>query len=73
MKILKKMMGFRDPPKAHRRDRLINTISAMVGVRQDILELSRKIEERTRKLDLLIDDLIQEMKHRRILETRRVR
>ena len=52
---------------------LIGVISEMVGVRQDIEELARKVEERTRKLDLLIDQLIEEMKHKRILETRRVR
>lgn len=52
---------------------LIGVISEMVGVRQDIAELARKVEERTRKLDLLIDKLIEEMKHKRIIETRRVR
>lgn len=72
MKILEKIMGGRKRPKS-RGDRLIQTISEMVEVRQDILELSRKTEERTRKLDLLIDNLIEELKHRRILETRRVR
>lgn len=72
MKIFEKIMGSRKRPKS-RGDRLIQTISEMVEVRQDILELSRKTEERTRKLDLLIDNLIEELKHRRILETRRVR
>lgn len=71
MNILKLFRRRKDP--VARRDRLIRTISDMVGVRQDILELSRKVEERSRKLDLLIDDLIEELKHRRILETRRVR
>lgn len=44
----------------------------MVGVRQDIQELARQIEAKTRKLDILIDDLIEELKHRRILESVRV-
>lgn len=52
---------------------IIGVISEMVGVRQDIQELSQKIDERTRKLDLLVDDLIEQLKHKRILETRRVK
>lgn len=52
---------------------IIKIVSEMVGVRQDIKELAEKIEERTRKLDLLIDNLIEEMKHKGILETRRVK
>lgn len=53
--------------------RIIRIISEMVGVRQDIAELANKIEERTRKLDLLIDSLIDELKHKNILETRKVK
>lgn len=52
---------------------IVKVVSEMVEVRQDILELSQKIEERTRKLDLLIDDLVEHLKHHRVLETRRVR
>lgn len=72
MNILKRIMGRSNKEPKVRGDRLLRTISDMVGVRQDILELSRQIEGKTRKLDLLIDDIIEEMKHRRILETRRV-
>jgi len=50
----------------------LKIVSEMVGVRQDILDLSQKIEERTRKMDLLIDELLEWMKHKRIIETRRV-
>lgn len=51
---------------------LIKIVTQMVEVRQDIEELSRKVEERTRKLDLLIDGLIEFMKHRGLVETRKV-
>jgi cell division protein FtsL len=44
----------------------------MVEVRQDIQDLTRKLEERTRKLDLLIYDMVEWMKHKRIIETRSV-
>jgi cell division protein FtsL len=44
----------------------------MVEVRQDIQDLTRKLDERTRKLDLLIDDMVEWMKHKRIIETRSV-
>jgi cell division protein FtsL len=50
----------------------IKIVSEMVGVRQDIQELSRKIEERTRKMDILISNLVEWMKHKRIIETRKV-
>lgn len=73
MKIIDRLLVRRKKEPEARGDRLIRTISEMVGVRQDIQELARKVEERTRKLDLLIDKLIDEMKHRRILETRRVK
>lgn len=71
MNVLKRIFGRRET-QVPRGDRLIRLISAMVEVRQDVLELSRKVEGKTRKLDVLIDDLIEELKHRRILETRRV-
>jgi cell division protein FtsL len=51
----------------------IKIVSEMVGVRQDIQELSRRIEERTMKMDRLIDDLVEWMKHKRIIETRKVK
>jgi Ni,Fe-hydrogenase III large subunit len=73
MKIIDRLLGRRKKEPNIKGDRLIRTISDMVGVRQDIQELARKVEERTRRLDLLIDQVIDEMKHRRILETRRVR
>jgi cell division protein FtsL len=50
----------------------LKIVSEMVGVRQDILELSRKVEDRSRKMDLLIDQLLEWMKHKRIIETRKV-
>lgn len=71
MNVLKRIFGRRETQVPH-GDRLIRLISAMVEVRQDVLELSRKVEGKTRKLDVLIDDLIEELKHRRILESRRV-
>lgn len=50
----------------------LKIVGEMVVVRQDIQELSRKIEERTMKMDRLIDDLVEWMKHKRIIEARRV-
>lgn len=50
----------------------LKIVSEMVGVRQDILELSRKVEDRSRKMDRLIDQLLEWMKHKRIIETRKV-
>jgi len=51
----------------------LKIVGEMVEVRQDIQELSQKIEERTRKMDFLIDELIEWMKHKRIIETRKVK
>jgi cell division protein FtsL len=50
----------------------IRIVSEMVGVRQDMQELSRKMEERTRKMDCLIDEIVELMKHKRIIEPRKV-
>jgi cell division protein FtsL len=50
----------------------IKIVSEMVGVRQDMQELSRRIEERTMKMDRLIDELVEWMKHKRIIEPRNV-
>lgn len=52
---------------------LMKIVSEMVQVRQDVEELARKVEERSRKLDLLIDELLEQMKHKRLIELRRVR
>jgi cell division protein FtsL len=49
----------------------IRIVSEMVGVRQDMQELSRKMEERTRKMDRLIDEIVEWMKHKRIIEPRK--
>lgn len=51
----------------------IKIVSEMVGVRQDIQELSRRVEEKTMKMDRLIDELVEWMKHKRIIELRKVR
>jgi cell division protein FtsL len=51
----------------------IKIVSEMVGVRQDIQELSRRVEEKTMKMDRLIDELVEWMKHKRIIEPRKVR
>lgn len=70
--VLKRII-WRRPKPLVRKGGIIKIVSDMVGVRQDIAELSDKIKERTRKLDLLISELIDEMKHKGILETRRVK
>lgn len=72
-KIISRVLGSSKKTAHPRGDRLIRIISEMVEVRQDIQELARKTEERTRKLDILIDDLLEFLKHKRIIETRRVR
>ena len=51
---------------------IIKIVSDMVGVRQDIQQLARDIEQKTRRMDILIDELLDYMKHKRIVETRTV-
>jgi hypothetical protein len=51
---------------------IIKIVEEMVGVRQDIQQLARDIEYKTRRMDVLIDELLDYMKHKRIVETRTV-
>jgi len=48
---------------------IIKIVSDMVGVRQDIQQLARDIEYKTKRMDVLIDELLDYMKHKRIVET----
>jgi len=48
-------------------------LSKMVETRQDIQELAKEIETKSRRLDVLIDELIEYLKHRRVVETRRAK
>jgi hypothetical protein len=48
---------------------IIKIVSDMAEVRQDIQQLSRDIDYKTRRMDVLIDELLDYMKHKRIVET----
>ena len=52
---------------------VVKTITKMIEARQEIEQLSQDIESKAKKFDLLISDLIEFLKHKRFLETRRAK
>ena len=52
---------------------VVKTITKMIEARQEIEQLSQDIESKAKKFDVLISDLIEFLKHKRLLETRRAK
>lgn len=51
---------------------LIKIMSEMVRVRDEIHELATKIDWKTKELDRLISEMVEFMKHRKLIESRKV-
>lgn len=50
---------------------LIKIVGSMIELREDLKETARQIEWKARKLDRAIDELMENLKHRGLVETRR--
>lgn len=44
----------------------------LIEVRDELKETAREIERKSRRLDRLIDDFVEQLKHRGLVESRRV-
>ena len=46
-------------------------VGSMIDLREELKEVSRDMERKARKLDRAIDELMENLKHRGLVETRR--
>jgi hypothetical protein len=52
---------------------LIKIVGEMIDLREDLKEQAKDIERKAKRLDRTIDDLMEFLKHRGLVETKRVR
>lgn len=52
---------------------LVKIVGEMIELREDLKEQAKAIERKARRLDRTIDDLMEFLKHRGLVETRRVK
>lgn len=51
----------------------VKVIGEIIELREELKEMSRDLEHKSKKLDRSIDGLIEFLKHRGLVETRRVK
>lgn len=51
---------------------LVKAIGEIIDVREELKDLAREIEWKSKKLDRSIDDLMEFLKHHGLVETRKV-
>jgi len=52
---------------------VFKSIGEIIETRDELRELAREMERKSRKLDRAIDELIEFLKHKRLIESRPVR
>lgn len=52
---------------------LIKIVGEMIEIREELKDQAKDIERKARRLDRTIDELMEFMKHRGLVETRRVK
>ena len=52
---------------------LIKIVGEMIELREELKDQAKDIERKARRLDRTIDELMEFMKHRGLVETRRVK
>lgn len=52
---------------------VVKIVGEMIDLREDLKEQAKALELKARKLDRAIDDLVEFLKHRRLVETKRVK
>lgn len=52
---------------------IVKIMGEMIDLREDLKEQAKEIEGKARRLDRAIDELMEFLKHRGIVETRRVK
>lgn len=52
---------------------LIKIVGNMIDLREELKDMSRELEHKSKKLDRSIDSLLEFLKHRGLVETKRVR
>ena len=51
---------------------LIKIVGSMIELREDLKDAAREMEWKAKKLDRAIDELMENLKHRGLVETRRI-
>ena len=51
---------------------LVKIVSEMIDLREDLKETARQVEWKARRLDRVIDELMENLKHRGLVTSRRV-
>lgn len=50
---------------------LVKIVSEMIDLREDLKETARQVEWKSRRLDRVIDELMENLKHRGLVVSRR--